>query len=137
MQNLTIFTEKSKEKPTINSNTLANVLNTRFNDINKSTSNLNKYVSTSHQFLGIYIAKVLNDFKNLPMYIKLAKYQDKVLLDAALSYVKDYPNPKSKRNLFLWYLKGKIRKLNPDSSLLSKKKRKIKPLNIFKYKQKK
>lgn len=96
--------------------------------VNLST-NPNRYVTKPYQFFGIYIARILDDFKNLPLYIKLAKEQDKNLLDAAISYIKDYPNPKSKRNLFLWYIKGKLKR----KKLTSSGNKKIKQLNLFKY----
>jgi hypothetical protein len=70
-----------------------------------------KRISKPYQFLGVWIAQNLDDFENVSMYIRLAKYQDRSLLENAVSYVADYPNPGSKRKLFMWYLKGKLRKI--------------------------
>jgi hypothetical protein len=104
MTSLSIFTKSSQE----NSDSKFK-LSFRFEDkfLNASRK---KNVSKPYQFFGIWIAQNLNDFDNLPLYIKLAKEQDRSLLEHAVSYLKDYPNARSKPRLFLWYLKGKLKK---------------------------
>lgn len=64
-----------------------------------------KNISQEFQMYGIYLAKQLGDTKHYSLYIKLAKTQPRKILDEALSYIKDYPNAKSKGRLFMWKLK--------------------------------
>lgn len=64
-----------------------------------------KNISTEFQMYGIYLAEQLEDTKHYSLYIKLAKTKPRKILDGALSYVKDYPNAKSKGKLFMWKLK--------------------------------
>lgn len=64
-----------------------------------------KNISTEFQMYGVYLAQQLDDTKHYSLYIKLAKTQPRKILDEALSYVKDYPNAKSKGKLFMWRLK--------------------------------
>lgn len=64
-----------------------------------------KNISREFQMYGVYLAEQLDDTKHYSLYIKLAKTIPRKILDEALSYVKDYPNPKSKARLFMWKLK--------------------------------
>jgi hypothetical protein len=64
-----------------------------------------KNISTEFQLFGVYLAEELSDTKHYPLYIKLAKTLPRQLLNDALSYVKDYPNAKSKGKLFMWKVK--------------------------------
>ena len=64
-----------------------------------------KNISREFQMYGIYLADQLEDPKHYSLYIKLAKNLPRKILDEALSYVKDYPNPKSKGRLFMWKIK--------------------------------
>ncbi len=61
--------------------------------------------STEHQIYGVYLGDTLGDTKHYSLYIKLAKTMPRQILEDALSYVKDYPNPKSKGKLFMWKIK--------------------------------
>ena len=72
----------------------------KFNDVKRSTNN-----STEFKMYGVYLAETLDDTKHYSLYIKLAKTMPRKILDDALSYVKDYPNPKSKGKLFMWKVK--------------------------------
>jgi len=72
----------------------------KFNDTKRSTNN-----STEHQMYGVYLGDTLGDTKHYSLYIKLAKTMPRNILDSALSYVKDYPNAKSKGKLFMWKVK--------------------------------
>ena len=69
-------------------------------DTKRSTNN-----STEFQMYGVYLAEELADTKHYSLYIKLAKTLPRKILDQALSYVKDYPNAKSKGKLFMWKVK--------------------------------
>lgn len=62
-------------------------------------------ISREFQMYGVYLAEQLDDTKHYSLYIKLAKTQPRKILDEALSYVKDYPNAKSKGKLFMWRFK--------------------------------
>jgi hypothetical protein len=108
INNLSLFTEKSPEK-TIHSSggfvKFSAVLDLKSQDIIKKNK-----LTKPYQFFGIWIAQNLGEFDYLPVYIKLAKFQDRILLETAVSYVKDYPDPKSRHRLFMWYLKGKMKK---------------------------
>lgn len=69
-------------------------------NIKRQTNN-----STEHQVFGVYLGDQLEDSKHYALYIKLAKNYPRGLLEEALSYVKNYPNAKSKGKLFMWKLK--------------------------------
>lgn len=106
MMNFSIFTKNLLEKSeSQRTNTLSKVFESKF-----LTKARNKKISKPYQFFGIWIAQNLNDFENIPLYIKLAKEQDKYLLEHAVSYVSDYPEARSKKKIFLWFLKGKLKK---------------------------
>lgn len=62
-------------------------------------------ISKEFQMYGVYLAEQLEDTKHYPLYIKLAKTLPRKILNEALSYVKDYPNAKSKARLFMWRIK--------------------------------
>lgn len=91
---------------------------------------------SSRKFNDIYafaswIAEQLGDKRNIKIYLRLVKYQDKSLLIRALSYVQDYPNlvEKDKYKIFFWYLKGKLKKYstninNTQKTKLNKKNQK-------------
>lgn len=64
-----------------------------------------KNISREFQLYGIYLAEQLNDTQHNSLYIKLAKTLPRKILDEALSYVKDYPNAKSRARLFMWKIK--------------------------------
>lgn len=64
-----------------------------------------KNISKEFQFYGCSICEALEDTSRYSLYIKLAKDYDRVLLEQALNFVKDYPRAKSKPKLFMWKLK--------------------------------
>lgn len=72
----------------------------KFKDQKRQTNS-----STEHQIYGVYLGDTLGDTKHYSLYIKLAKTMPRSILEDALSYVKDYPNPKSKGKLFMWKIK--------------------------------
>src|SRR5690606_27110331 len=47
----------------------------------------------------------LGNMRQRSMYIKLAKYKPRALLEQALSFTSDYPNANDKARIFLWKLK--------------------------------
>lgn len=64
----------------------------------------NKYISREYQDYGYRLAVELGDEKFTSLYIKLAKNEERKLLEAARSFVID-SNASSKGALFMWKLK--------------------------------
>src|SRR5688572_27495330 len=109
MTNLSTFTKNSSTKPSndLDKNRLTFSLQNRFEELAKK-----RRLTKPYQVFGIWIAQNLGDTKNIPLFIRLAKNQDRILLESAVSYIKDYPNARSRTHLFLWFLKGKMRKID-------------------------
>jgi hypothetical protein len=63
------------------------------------------YITQEFQDFGYRLAVELNDLKHKSLYIKMAKEVDRVLLESALSFVKDAQHAKSKARLFMWKVK--------------------------------
>ncbi len=63
-----------------------------------------RYSKHEYQVFGYYLATVLGDVKHKTLYIKLAKDEDRKLLENALSFVKD-SKARSPGRLFMWKLK--------------------------------
>jgi len=63
-----------------------------------------KYSKHEHQVFGYYLATVLDDVAHKTLYFRLAKEEDRNLLEKALAFVKD-SNARSKGKLFMWKLK--------------------------------
>ena len=68
-------------------------------------SKKDKNNSTEFQVFGGYLSEQLEDKKHISLYIKMAKSENRKLLNEALSYTKDYPKVKSKGKLFMWRFK--------------------------------
>ncbi len=64
-----------------------------------------KYVTKEFQDYGYRLALKLDDMKHKSLYIKLAKEEDRSLLDRALMFTADYPNARNKGKIFMWKLK--------------------------------
>ena len=62
------------------------------------------YISQEFQDFGYRLAVELDDLKHKSLYIKLAKSEDRGLLEQALSFVSD-SNAKNRGALFMWKLK--------------------------------
>lgn len=118
-----LFTENSPAKsnlPSKGPSRFSFVFSKKSDEFIKKKKNITK----PYQFFGVWIAQNLDDFDNIGIYIKLAKYQDRSLLEQAVSYIKDYPDAISKHKLFMWYLKGKLKKM-PKSEKPKAKSRKL------------
>ena len=63
-----------------------------------------KFLSREFQKYGIYLAERLGDMKHKALYIKMAKEEDRRILDKALSFVLD-AQAKSRARLFMWKVK--------------------------------
>ncbi len=88
---------------------ISNIITTKQQDIAEETPH---YISREFQDYGYRLAVDLKDEKHKALYIKLAKEEDRTLLEKARSYVIDYPQAKSKGKLFMWAL-NKLRKGEP------------------------
>lgn len=64
-----------------------------------------KNLSREFQVFGVYLAESLDDRKHYSLYIKLAKINNRGLLEEALTYTKAYTRAKSKAKVFMWRLK--------------------------------
>lgn len=64
-----------------------------------------KYISREFQDFGYRLAAELDDLDHKSLYIKLAKTEDRGLLEAARSFVIDAEHARSKGRLFMWKLK--------------------------------
>ncbi len=64
-----------------------------------------KYISREFQDFGYRLAVELDDLKHKSLYIKLAKNEDRGLLEAARRFVIDADHARSKARLFMWKLK--------------------------------
>lgn len=64
-----------------------------------------KYISKEFQDFGYRLAVNLNDLEHKSLYMKLAKKEDRAVLQKALSFSMDYPNAKNKGKIFMWKLK--------------------------------
>lgn len=62
------------------------------------------YITQEFQDFGYRLAMELGDEKHKSLYIKLAKTEDRLLLEKALSFVKD-AGAKKPGALFMWKLK--------------------------------
>lgn len=65
----------------------------------------NKYISQEFQDFGYRLAVDLDDLKYKSLYIKLAKNEDRGLLEAARRFVIDAEHARNKGKLFMWKLK--------------------------------
>lgn len=66
-----------------------------------------KYIKNEFQAYGLELATELGDWKNKSLYIRLAKNEDRKLLESARYFVKDHSpgQVKSPYRLFMWKLK--------------------------------
>lgn len=63
-----------------------------------------KYIKHEWQLFGFKMSEFLEDPKRVSMYMKLAKNENRALLQNALDFIKD-SKAKSKSKLFMWKLK--------------------------------
>jgi hypothetical protein len=75
-------------------------------EIFKSKNDGSKYVNHEFQIYGHYLATQLDSSdKQTGLFIKLAKTENRALLERCLEFVKGVNKPKSKVKLFLWKFK--------------------------------
>lgn len=71
---------------------------------NLSEKDSGKYLKHEWQLFGYKLAFWLGDMKRISFYMKLAKNEDRVMIQKAWDFVKE-SKPKSRAGLFLWKLK--------------------------------
>lgn len=64
-----------------------------------------KYVSREFQDYGYRLATKLNDLDHKSLYMKLAKNEDRGLMEQAMNFAIDYPSAKNRASIFMWKLK--------------------------------
>lgn len=62
------------------------------------------YITKEFQDFGYRLALELNDMKHKSLYMRLAKKENRAILERALSFVADAATAKSKAKLFMWKL---------------------------------
>lgn len=62
------------------------------------------YISQEFQDYGYRLALKLDDLQHKALYIKLAKEEDRRLIEEALNFTLDYPEARSKAKIFMWKL---------------------------------
>ncbi len=80
--------------------------------LNYNLEDKGKYISQEFQDYGYRLAMEMGEEKNKSLYIKLAKTEDRLLLEKARAFVKDAHNVRHKGKLFLWAIK-KLRNNEP------------------------
>ncbi len=74
-------------------------------DIFKTKKDGTKYVNHEFQVFGHFLASQMDvPKKEFGLFIRLAKKEDRNLLQKTLEFVKGVSNPKSKVKLFMWKL---------------------------------
>ena len=63
------------------------------------------YIKYEFQDYGYRLAQELNDLKHKALYIKLAKNEERELLEKSRIFASDYYDAKSKAKVFMWKLK--------------------------------
>jgi len=63
------------------------------------------YISQEFQDYGYRLAVELDDMKHKSLYIKLAKTEERGVLEQARSFVSDASTARSKARLFMWKIK--------------------------------
>ncbi len=106
---ITPMTESSQKSSFISAQSL-------FSDY--QTQQTNVYVTQEFQDYGYRLAAELDDLKHKSLYIKLAKEEERGLLEVARSFVLDADSARSKAKLFMW----KLRLLREEKNKLKKEK---------------
>lgn len=80
------------------------------------------YISQEFQDFGYRLAVELDDMAHKSLYIKMAKNENRVLLEQALSFVSDAASAKSKAKLFMW----KVSELKKSKQVQAQKQKNLK-----------
>ncbi|MCA9381862.1 hypothetical protein KC660_00445 [Candidatus Dojkabacteria bacterium] len=63
------------------------------------------YISKEFQDYGYRLALKLDDLRHKSLYIKIAKDEDRRIVEEALRFAIDYPKAKNKARIFMWKIK--------------------------------
>ena len=73
--------------------------------LNYGLEDKGNYITQEFQDYGYRLAIELDDEKHKALYIKLAKKEDRLVLEKTRTFVLDAKNVRSKGKLFMWKLK--------------------------------
>jgi hypothetical protein len=73
--------------------------------LNITDKDSGKYLKHEWQLFGYRLCMWLGDPARISYYMKIAKNEDRVLLERAWDFVKESSNAKSRAALFMWKLK--------------------------------
>ncbi len=63
-----------------------------------------RFISREFQDYGYRLAEELGDLAHKGLYMKLAKKEERSMLEEVRCYIADYPQAKNKGRLFMWKL---------------------------------
>lgn len=84
-------------------------------------------ITQEFQNFGYRMALELDDKTRIPLYMRLAKNNNRAILEKALGFVKDAHHAKSKARLFMWKLKQLNQENKKTSVKLNKPKLNVQP----------
>ena len=79
--------------------------------LNERKETRGKFSKHEFQVYGYRLAEQLGDLRHKSLYMKLAKEEDRQLLEKAMDFVKD-SHPRNKGKLFMWKLKELRKEVN-------------------------
>lgn len=127
MKNLSLFSNNLKKTSDIDKkpdSSLSKFLQDKLEKLEfkqtKKKMNLNK-----NQILASFLAKELDAKENIGLLNRITASLDHMVIMRALSYVKDYPDIRSKLAIFMWFLKNKVK------ISLNKNSKKMKQIKLF------
>lgn len=127
MKNLSLFSNNLKKTSDIDKkpdSSLSKFLQDKLEKLEfkqtKKKMNLNK-----NQILASFLAKELDAKENIGLLNRITASLDHMVIMRALSYVKDYPDIRSKLAIFMWFLKNKVK------TSLNKNSKKLKQIKLF------
>jgi hypothetical protein len=80
-----------------------------------------KYVTKEFQDYGYRIAATLHDIEHKALYIKLAKSEDRNMIEEAFAFAKHYTGAKNKGKIFMWKFYQMKREMKERQKELAKK----------------
>ncbi|MCX8035252.1 MAG: hypothetical protein N3A71_03155 [Candidatus Dojkabacteria bacterium] len=127
MKSLSLFSNNLKKTSDIDTkpdSSLSKFLHDKLEKLelkkNKKKVKLNK-----NQILASFLAKELDAKDNIGLLNRITVSLDHMIIMRALTYVKDYPDVKSKLAVFIWFLKNKM------NASLNQNSKTIKQIRLF------
>ncbi len=127
MKNLSLFSNNLKKTSDIDTKPDSSVSKFLHNKLEKleCKKNKKKVKLNKNQILASFLAKELDAKENIGLLNRITVSIDHMIIMRALSYVKDYPEAKSKFAVFMWFLKNKMK------TSLNQNSKKIKQIKLF------